>query len=200
MGSTNQRISPKLSPNSSSVTVTVHISEKSISVIARNVISAFFGGGFSLFIAALTVVVFCSGSGAFPTARAVGIHGCISRSNASCVMRRNTPENREYARRRNLAVSKAQKNTEKAMNIEGVATILSRLNSLEKDLAFAEIANDQDKLALLEKEKSNLLVSVENTLNKHKLSLKELSPVYACKKCNDTGYVGTHRCDCFDKK
>ena len=23
---------------------------------------------------------------------------------------------------------------------------------------------------------------------------------YECEKCGDTGYVGTHRCDCFEKK
>jgi DnaD/phage-associated family protein len=108
--------------------------------------------------------------------------------------------NKEYAKRRNLAVSRAQKNTEKAMSIEGVATILSRLNSIEKDLAFAEIANDNEKLDILEKEKSDLLTNVEKTLKQNGLSLRALSPVYACEKCKDTGYVGTHRCDCFDKK
>ena len=108
--------------------------------------------------------------------------------------------NREYERRRNLAVSRAQKNTEKAMEIEGVKQILSRLNSLEKDLAFAEIAGDQDKLTSLENEQKRLNLEVESLLKTKKLSLKDLSPVYACDKCNDTGYVGTHRCDCFNNK
>lgn len=108
--------------------------------------------------------------------------------------------NREYERRRNLAVSRAQKNTEKAMEIEGVKQILSRLNSLEKDLAFAEISGDQDKLINLENEQKRLTLEVESLLKTKKLSLKDLSPVYACDKCNDTGYVGTHRCDCFNNK
>ena len=108
--------------------------------------------------------------------------------------------NREYARRRNIAVSRAQKNSEKAMAIEGVPALLSRLNSLEKDLAFAEIANDSEKLLMLEKEKAEKTKIVEKILKQNGLSLRELSPVYACAKCNDTGYVGTHRCDCFDKK
>lgn len=113
----------------------------------------------------------------------------------------NTQEeyNREYERRRSLAVSRAQKNTEKAMQIEGVKQILSRLNSLEKDLAFAEIAGDNEKLSSLENEQKTLRKNAENLLGKKGLTLKELSPVYACNKCNDTGYVGTHRCDCFNK-
>lgn len=114
----------------------------------------------------------------------------------------NTQEeyNREYERRRNLAVSRAQKNTEKAMEIEGVKQILARLNSLEKDLAFAEIAGDKDKLSNLENEQKKLTKDVEQLLKPANLSLRALSPVYACEKCNDTGYVGTHRCDCFNNK
>ena len=113
----------------------------------------------------------------------------------------NTQEeyNREYERRRNLAVSKAQKNTEIAMEIEGVKQVLSRLNSIEKDLAFAEIAGKKDKLLELENEQLELTQKAENLLKQRGLSIKTLSPVYACEKCNDTGYVGTHRCDCFNK-
>lgn len=108
--------------------------------------------------------------------------------------------NREYERRRNLAVSRAQKNTEKAMLIDGLPKILARLNSIEKDLAFAEIANDNEKLKALELEKITITQDAENLLKKENLSLKQLSPQYACEKCRDTGYVGTHKCDCFDKK
>ena len=108
--------------------------------------------------------------------------------------------NREYERRRNLAVSRAQKNSQKAMNIEGLPQILARLNSIEKDLAFAEIAKNEEKLQSLELEKITLNNNAEKLLIKEGLSLKDLSPRYACEKCKDTGYVGTHRCDCFDKK
>lgn len=107
--------------------------------------------------------------------------------------------NSEYERRRNIAVSRAQKNNEIAMGIEGVSKILSRLNSIEKDLAFAEIANNEQALSDLELEKKNLTKEIAKLLKTKGLTLKDLSPVYACSKCNDTGYVGTHRCDCFDK-
>ncbi|MBO7149642.1 MAG: DnaD domain protein [Clostridia bacterium] len=108
--------------------------------------------------------------------------------------------NREYERRRTLALSRAQKNNEIAMAIDGFASIYSRLNSIEKDLAFAEIASDNQTLEKLENEKSELLKKAHNLLAIKNLSLTDLSPVYACEKCKDTGYVGTHRCDCFNKK
>ncbi len=108
--------------------------------------------------------------------------------------------NKEYERRRSLAHSRAQKNFEKAMEIEGFNKLYSRLNGIEKDLAFAEIANNQDAIEALENEKKTTCELAENLLKKIGLSLKELSIVHFCEKCKDTGYVGTHRCDCFDKK
>ncbi len=108
--------------------------------------------------------------------------------------------NREYEKRRSLALSRAQKNNETAMEIEGFAQIFSRLNSIEKDLAFAEIAGDNNTLIKLENEKQELTKNGEKLLKTKGLNFESLSPIYACKKCNDTGYVGTHRCDCFDKK
>ena len=107
--------------------------------------------------------------------------------------------NLEYERRRNLAISRAQKNTDKALSIEGVSKILSRLNSIEKDLAFAEISGKNDLVLQLESEKKTLKNDIEILLKKENLTLRDLSPIYACEKCKDTGYVGTHRCDCFDK-
>ena len=108
--------------------------------------------------------------------------------------------NREYQRRRTIALSRAQKNNEIAMSIDGFANVYSRLNSIEKDLAFAEIASDTITLEKLENEKKELLQKANDLLSAKSLSLRDLSPVYACEKCNDTGYVGTHRCDCFNKK
>ena len=108
--------------------------------------------------------------------------------------------NREYERRRSLATSRAQKNNEKASEIDGFMDIYGRLNSIEKDLAFAEIANNLDAINSLEHEKKDLTNKAEKLLATMGISLIDLSPRYACEKCKDTGYVGTHRCDCFDKK
>ena len=108
--------------------------------------------------------------------------------------------NREYSRRRALALSRAQKNTEKATTLSGFSDIYSKINGMEKDLAFAQIAGNNELLLKLETEQKQLISTAEEMLKTINLSLRDLSPVYACSKCNDTGYVGTHRCDCFDKK
>ena len=108
--------------------------------------------------------------------------------------------NREYARRRTVAVSRAQKNLEKAMGIDGFPKIYERIFGIEKDLAFAEIAEDAAAVATLKREKDELYIKANELLAKIGLDFSDLSPKYACEKCNDTGYVGTHRCDCFDKK
>ncbi len=107
--------------------------------------------------------------------------------------------NREYERRRGIALSRAQKNNQIAMSIEGFSDVYSRLNSLERDLAFAEINGNTEQLKLFEQEKETLLNKGLNMLKEKDLTFEDLSPKYACSKCNDTGYVGTHRCDCFDK-
>ncbi len=108
--------------------------------------------------------------------------------------------NREYEERRALAISKSQKNIEKAMAIDGFSSVYSRINSIEKDLAFAEMGGNVDALNAFEKEKEQLLEKANFLLSTVNLALDDLSPKYSCEKCKDTGYVGTHRCDCFNKK
>ena len=107
--------------------------------------------------------------------------------------------NREYERRREIAVSRATKNNEIAMAIDGVSNILSRLSSIEKDLAFAEIASNNQALQQFEEEKNSLIEKANLLLSTKGLTLEDLSPRYMCEKCKDTGYVGTHKCDCFEK-
>ncbi len=121
-------------------------------------------------------------------------------SNTSTADNSQENYNREYERRRSVALSRAQKNNEIAMEIEGFAQIYSKLNSIERDLAFAEISGDNNTLIKLENEKKELTINGEKLLKTKGLNFESLSPIYACKKCNDTGYVGTHRCDCFNKK
>ncbi len=108
--------------------------------------------------------------------------------------------NKEYERRREIALNHAQANKEKAFSVEGFKETYARINSIEKDLAFAELSANEELLKSLEKEKENLVKRANQLLETVGICLKDLSPNYACKKCNDTGYVGTHRCDCFDLK
>lgn len=108
--------------------------------------------------------------------------------------------NLEYKRRRTLAITKAQKNMEKAQSLEGFTALYERNFEIEKDLAFAEISGNKEALISLENEKTEVLKSLEKLLSSIGLTLSCLIPQYACEKCNDTGYIGSDRCDCFDKK
>ena len=99
-----------------------------------------------------------------------------------------------------MALERAQKNLERANEIEGFEEVYSRLNSIERDLAFAEIDANQTELEKFEIEKQELIKTASLLLKKIDLTLKDLSPRYACEKCNDTGYIGTNKCDCFNKK
>ena len=108
--------------------------------------------------------------------------------------------NLEYERRRNKAVSRAQKNKEKALELEGFSEVYGRLNSIEKDLAFAMLGKDENLLNKLRDEKRELVEKETAMLSSIGLTPEDLFPKYACEKCNDTGYVGTKRCDCFNKK
>lgn len=108
--------------------------------------------------------------------------------------------NLEYERRREKALLKMQKNNEIAMGVEGFAQIYSRLSGIERDLAFAEISKNEEALSALEKEKSDLTKKATSLLDSVGLKLDDLSVKHFCDKCKDTGYVGTKRCDCYDKK
>ncbi len=131
-----------------------------------------------------------------------GVYSVGALSEISVTVADNSQEtyNREYERRRTLAHSRAQKNSEKAMALDGFALVFGRLNGIEKDLAFAELSGNSDILTKLESEKAELTTKAEEILKTANLTLRDLSPRYACEKCNDTGYVGTHRCDCYDKQ
>lgn len=127
----------------------------------------------------------------------------ISSENSNAKTNANlSPENynREYERRRAKAISIAQRNNDNAMEIEGFSKAYARYFSIEKDLAFAEISGNTQLLEDLEKEKVQLIDNLNNMLKTINLDLSDLSPKYACTKCNDTGYVGPNRCDCFNKK
>ncbi len=107
--------------------------------------------------------------------------------------------NKEYTRRRAHAIGVAQRNSEKAMELDGFSKLYERMFSIEKDLAFAEISNNETELKLLEEEKISVTEKAQELLKEISLTLDDLSPKYACEKCKDTGYVGTHKCDCFKK-
>ena len=60
--------------------------------------------------------------------------------------------------------------------------------------------SNAETLAALEKEKATLTEKAEAVLSKVDLTLSDLTPKYSGPECKDTGYVGSHRCNCFDRK
>lgn len=107
--------------------------------------------------------------------------------------------NREYERRRRFAISTAEDNVQKAMEIEGFSKVYARLNELERDLAIAEISGDETLLKKYENEQTELLKKQSELLKTIGLTTLDLSPKFNCDKCSDTGYIGSDRCDCFEK-
>ena len=85
------------------------------------------------------------------------------------------------------------------MIINDFCALLFQEKSIEKDLAFAEIAGNVQATKQLENEKKTLIKNANEMLAEIGITLDDLSPKYACEKCNDTGYVGTKRCDCLNK-
>jgi len=107
--------------------------------------------------------------------------------------------NLEYEKRRRKAISLAESNLEKAMAIDGYKQVYSRLLSLERDLALAEVKDDKQSFDKYSLEKENLLEKQKELLASINLTPESLVPQFACKKCNDTGYLGSERCDCYKK-
>ena len=130
------------------------------------------------------------------------IEALSNKENTQINNQQNSQEeyNKVYERRRFEAVFNAQKNNDTAMSISGMPEVLSRLSAIEKDLAFAEISNNSALLLELEEEQVTLTKKANELLANYNLTLDDLTPKYLCSKCNDTGYVGTHRCDCFNLK
>lgn len=126
-----------------------------------------------------------------------GVFSLNELSGASLPVSSQEEYNREFERRRMHAHSVAQKNMDTAMSLDGFTEIYSRLNSIEKDLAFAEISGDSSALSALEQEQRELNKRMEKLLKTVNLTIRDLSPRFKCEKCNDTGYVGTHKCDCY---
>ena len=85
------------------------------------------------------------------------------------------------------------------MNLQGFSALYERVYALEKDLAFAEISGNNEAINTLTEEQTTLNKNISKMLKSIGLNLSDLTPKYKCEKCNDTGYVGTNRCDCFDK-
>lgn len=104
---------------------------------------------------------------------------------------------RYYAALREKALLKAEKNRAKAERQAGFSNTEKQLSKMEIDLAKAEIFSPETLPALREKKKA-LLEKRRTLLAAAGLSEADLSPVYLCDKCRDSGYLKNGvACDCY---
>lgn len=102
-----------------------------------------------------------------------------------------------YAALRAEAEMKAAENTARARENQTFRKNDNRLSDIERELAFAEIAGEKGKLRALAREKETLRAENEKILASMGLTIDQLSPVYRCPKCKDTGFIGTAPCACY---
>ncbi len=105
--------------------------------------------------------------------------------------------NEYYRDLRFKAQSTAAENLARARKDKRFKEIDNRLSDIERELAFAEIASDKAKTQSLEKEKLALSAEADKILKSMHLTRRALSPVYACEKCGDTGFIGSKPCTCY---
>lgn len=105
----------------------------------------------------------------------------------------------QYRKLRADAQAKASENAARARANESFRRNDNRLADIERELAFAEMAKNGNKVRSLEKEKADTLAANEKLLSSMGLTYADLSPVYRCAKCGDTGFIGTSPCSCYLK-
>ena len=101
----------------------------------------------------------------------------------------NAQINAYYALLRQKAENRANENLDFALNNDEFKNEYYKLKDLDFKIATATVLNKTEEVKTLEVEHK---ASTENYLKLlTKLGLKEsdLSPVYLCKKCNDSGFV-----------
>ncbi len=105
----------------------------------------------------------------------------------------------QYEKRRFIAHEIAKSNMSKAEKIKGFKQTYQKFKEAEIDVIMSEFGGDKTKLSDLRLAKESLERSVCEMLASIDLTLNDLSPVYKCKKCNDTGFDGAEKCSCYDE-
>ena len=104
---------------------------------------------------------------------------------------------RHYAQRREKAQARADYFLKKANQSERFKEITSELGKMELALAKAEVY-DRDKLPDLERRKARILKERKLLLSRLGINELDLSPIYQCSKCSDTGFMKNGAgCDCY---
>lgn len=110
-----------------------------------------------------------------------------------------TDRERYYSALRQKAQSRAEKALSKANENPLFKETEKKLSRMEISLAKAEL-NAPEKLPALQAEKRKLWEEKRALLADMGISEEDLFPHYACKKCNDTGFMKNGKmCDCYKK-
>lgn len=105
--------------------------------------------------------------------------------------------NQEFSNNKMLVELQAQQNLYKALNNQDFAYLDSQVNALTIEIAKAEFDNNLTQAKQLKERKKQLQSQQQEILSTMNLSLKDLSPKYACFKCQDTGFIKGTPCECF---
>lgn len=105
----------------------------------------------------------------------------------------------KYGERRIAANQKVEDNLKKAEKITGFKKNYQKLKEVEIDVIMSEFGGDKSKLEDLKAQKQTLETTVGQMLAGIGLTKEDLSPIYKCKKCNDTGFDGSEKCSCYNE-
>ena len=107
---------------------------------------------------------------------------------------------KEYEQKRNLAEVKAsQKKQELYTKIPELAKLEEDSNIYALDSIIKSLNSGNTDKSLAKNLKSNT-TKKNQILKENGYDIHYLDPEYECKKCNDTGYVGTELCSCIKQK
>lgn len=85
-----------------------------------------------------------------------------------------------------------------------IAARIPEMESLDAQIRELSLAFAKEKLSGrststdLDKQIQAITVKKEKLLEKHGFPVDYLKPVYTCKDCKDTGYIGDKKCHCFE--
>lgn len=106
----------------------------------------------------------------------------------------------ESARQRNLA-TEIERKSEVHDQIPEIAQIDAeiahrKITSAKYRISHPEIAEELHAISDI----SELIAQKTQLLTEHRYPADYLAPLYTCHDCKDSGYIGTKKCHCFQKK
>ena len=103
-----------------------------------------------------------------------------------------------YARRKQLAEGRAERNERKARTDNRFKDADTELRTLASKEAYTELRGDLEELTLLQARRRELEVQRIKALRRLHLTPDDLLPQYHCRICNDTGFTKQGRlCGCY---